>query len=131
MSAIRLINKIYFYPKLCCEIISFYNKSNLDYDKLTRDAFHKICKDNNIDTHPSILFNYFDGAGIKIAIMPVGCTEFWNYRIYHDGTITIISDYISRSEATLGALESAISIYNSISPNQIPNKDESKNENQE
>ena len=117
MNKIKLLNQIYLSPKLCSDIVYHYDKSEISRDRLTKDAFHKICLKHHIDIHPSILFEFFDLAGIKIAITPVGKTEFWAGRVCQDESITVSNDYISRSEATLGALISAISIYNNKNKN--------------
>lgn len=125
MSSIRLINKIYFYPKLCCDIVQFYDKRNISYEKLDRDTFHKICRSHYIDRHPSVLFDYFDKAGIRTAIIPV---EYgWSYRIYHDDTITIMNDYNNRLDATLAALEYSVTIYNSLNPSENTTQNENEN----
>lgn len=124
MSIIRLMNRIYMTPKLCCDIILFYNKLIVDYSVVRRETFIGICRENHLDIYPSLLFNFFDSIGIKIAILPINNTEFWSSRIYHDGSVTISSDYVGRSEATIGALEWAIVFYENKNENKKINETE-------
>lgn len=112
MNKIKLLNQIYLSPKLCSDIIYHFDKSEMSKARLTREVFHKICMKHHIDLCPPMLFDFFDGVGIKIAIIPVGKTEFWSSRIYQDEKTSVSNDYINRNEATLGALELAINIYN-------------------
>jgi len=44
--------------------------------------------------------------------MPVSNTEFWSGRIYLSDKIMSMNDYVNRKDATIGALERAIIIYN-------------------
>jgi len=111
MSITNILNDIYISKDLSSELIYFYEKIEINPIKVNKDLFDKFCKRNNIDTHPCILFNFFDEKKIKIAIIPVGNTEFWSGRIYHQNEITSMNDYTSREESTLGTLEKAIKIY--------------------
>jgi len=112
MNKIKLLNQIYLSPKLCRDIIYHFDKTEMSPARLTREVFHKIMMKYHVDLCPTLLFEFFDTVGIKVAIIPVGKTEFWSSRIYQDESTSVSNDYISRNEATLGALELVIHIYN-------------------
>ena len=112
MNKIKLLNEIYLSPKLCSDIVYHYDRTEMSKARLKMDVFHKIMMKHHIDLYPSILFDFFDKMDIKIVIVPVIKTEFWSSRIYHETNIFAMNDYVSRNEAILGALQSAINIYN-------------------
>lgn len=112
MSITKILNEIYVSKELSSEIIYYFDKIEINPIKVNKDLFEKFYKKNNIDMNPSILFEFFDEKRIKIAIMPVSNTEFWSGRIYLSEEIISMNDYVSRQDATIGALERAIIIYN-------------------
>jgi hypothetical protein len=112
MSITKVLNEIYVSKELSSEIIYFFDKIEINTIKVSKDFFEKFYKKNNIDMNPCRLFDFFDEKKIKIAIMPVSNTEFWSGRIYLYDKIISMNDYVSRKDATIGALERAIIIYN-------------------
>ena len=110
MDIVRLLTKMYFDTgDVHSHIVSFYEKERVE--NLNAERFVKICEKYLILNEPSVLFRFFDFMNIKIAILPVVNSEEWCYRIYYDKEITIISDFTSRDEATLSAIEAAFYIY--------------------
>jgi hypothetical protein len=113
----KILNDIYVSKDLSSEIIYHYDKIEVNPIKVTKILFDNFCKRNNIDKNLCILFNFFDNKNIKIGIMPVSNTEFWSGRIYLTDEIISMNDYSSRQEAINGALERAITIYNTNNKN--------------
>lgn len=129
MDSVKLLNKIHNNTKLCNDIIYYYERTIVQPTKtLTSNAFVKIMTKHHIDIHPSILFNFFDSVKIKITTFPVGKTDFWGSKIYFEDNVLVSNDYSDRNEATLGAIETAINIFNSKT-NNTNNTNTKKNDN--
>lgn len=106
-----ILNLIYISKELSSEIIYHFDQIEINPIKVTKTVFESFYKKHNIDSNPCI-FDFFDNKNIKIAIMPVSNTHFWSGRIYLKNEIISMNDYNSRYDATIGALEKAINIYN-------------------
>lgn len=107
-----ILNLIYISKELSSEIIYHFDQIEINPIKVTKTVFESFYKKHNIDSNPCMLFDFFDNKNIKIAIIPVSNTQFWSNRIYLKNEIISMNDYMSRYDATIGALCKAINIYN-------------------
>jgi len=121
MTVRRIIVTMYYSEKLCCDVFNYYEGKDLPYKKIPQPAFEKMCIKHSIDTVPSVLFEFFSNKGIRVVVSPLGIADYWKTVVYTDGEALVQNDYNNRLDAVLGALDTAINLYNNIANEIKPN----------